>query len=137
MIRIDLPTQKLDNRKSDTIPFCLNQLEAKFTNAAGNDFAQSLSNSSDQQYESNFHCSILGKRKRKSERDLSYLRNELKKDFLWSRVKIEQIAQDLGMSDTQVYKWWWDQTRKRQKFLSAKEKAFIEKMQTKMSTRDK
>jgi DNA invertase Pin-like site-specific DNA recombinase len=57
--------------------------------------------------------SLLGKRKRKSERDLSYLRNELKKDFLWSRGKIEEIARTLNMSDTQVYKWWWDQTRKR------------------------
>ena len=36
--------------------------------------------------------SLLGKRKRKSERDLSYLRTELKKEFLWSREKIEEVA---------------------------------------------
>eukprot|EP00347_Sterkiella_histriomuscorum_P006462 403352682 len=68
---------------------------------------------------------LLGKRKRKSERDLSYLRDELKKDFLWSRAKIEDISNHLRMSDTQVYKWWWDQTRKRQKYLSSQDKEFI------------
>jgi transposase-like protein len=62
--------------------------------------------------------SLLGKRKRKSERDLSYLRAELKKEFLWSREKIEEVAQRLNMNETQVYKWWWDQTRKRQKLMS-------------------
>jgi len=62
----------------------------------------------------------LGKRKRKSERELSYLRAELKKEFLWSREKIERIAQHIGIHETQVYKWWWDQTKKRQKFLNKK-----------------
>ena len=62
----------------------------------------------------------MGKRKRKSERELAYLRTELKKDFLWSREKIEQIAQHVGMQETQVYKWWWDQMKKHQKFLKKK-----------------
>jgi hypothetical protein len=56
-----------------------------------------------------------GRRKRKSERDLSYLRKELKKEFLWSREKIIKISDKLNLAETQVYKWWWDQTRKRQK----------------------
>lgn len=55
------------------------------------------------------------RRKRKTERDLNYLRKELKKEFLWSREKIIQISEKLNLAETQVYKWWWDQTRKRQK----------------------
>jgi transposase-like protein len=46
------------------------------------------------------------------------LRGELKKEFLWSREKIEEVAKKLNMNETQVYKWWWDQTRKRQKLMS-------------------
>ncbi len=53
------------------------------------------------------------KRKRKTEKDLSFLRKELKKEFLWSREKIIAISERLNLAETQVYKWWWDQTRKR------------------------
>ncbi len=42
----------------------------------------------------------------------------MKKEFLWSREKIEEVAKKLNMNETQVYKWWWDQTRKRQKLMS-------------------
>ena len=59
----------------------------------------------------------LGKRKRKSERDLAALRDELKKELMWSREKITALSQRLSMSETQIYKWWWDQTRKRAKKL--------------------
>lgn len=59
----------------------------------------------------------MGKRKRKSERDLSLLRDELKKDLMWSREKISEMSTRLGMNETQIYKWWWDQTRKRAKRL--------------------
>ncbi|CDW88553.1 UNKNOWN [Stylonychia lemnae] len=76
---------------------------------------------------------ILGKRKRKSERDLSFLRTELKKDFLWSREKINQISKKLDMNETQVYKWWWDQTRKRQKILSKSERDFIKNVKKSVS----
>jgi hypothetical protein len=55
------------------------------------------------------------RRKRKTERDLNYLRKELKKEFLWSREKIILISDKLNLAETQVYKWWWDQTRKRQR----------------------
>ena len=61
---------------------------------------------------------VLGKRKRKTERQLSILQNELRgSNLLWSRQKIIEIAQKTGMSETQIYKWWWDQTRKRVKRL--------------------
>lgn len=59
-----------------------------------------------------------GKRKRKTERQLSILQNELRgSNLLWSREKIIEIAEKTGMSETQIYKWWWDQTRKRVKRL--------------------
>ena len=65
---------------------------------------------------------MLGKRKRKSERDLQFLRSELKKEFLWSRDKIMKVAAQLEMNETKVYKWWWDQAKKRQKMLTKRQK---------------
>ena len=62
---------------------------------------------------------VLGKRKRKTERELKILRNELKKNMLWTRDSIKKMRQlheaDFSMSEQQIYKWWWDQTRKRSK----------------------
>lgn len=63
------------------------------------------------------------KRKRKTERDLSYLRKELRKEFLWSREKILAISEKLNLAETQVYKWWWDQTRKRQRQIQNQNRA--------------
>jgi hypothetical protein len=40
------------------------------------------------------------RRKRKTERDLNYLRKELKKEFLWSRDKIIQISEKLNLAET-------------------------------------
>ena len=60
----------------------------------------------------------FGKRKRKTEKQLSILQNELRgSNLLWSREKIIEIAERTGMTETQIYKWWWDQTRKRVKRL--------------------
>jgi hypothetical protein len=71
--------------------------------------------------EASYADSLIGKRKRKSERDLSLLKDELKKDLMWTREKITELSKRLTMSETQVYKWWWDQTRKRVKKLSKKD----------------
>lgn len=58
------------------------------------------------------------KRKRKTEKQLACLQNELRGgNLLWSRQKIMDISERSGMSETQIYKWWWDQTRKRMKKL--------------------
>jgi len=58
------------------------------------------------------------KRKRKTEKQLACLQAELRgSNLLWSRQKIIQISERTGMSETQIYKWWWDQTRKRMKKL--------------------
>ena len=37
--------------------------------------------------------------------------------MMWNRDKILDIADRTGMTETQIYKWWWDQTRKRAKRL--------------------
>ena len=58
------------------------------------------------------------KRKRKTEKQLACLQSELRGgNLLWSREKIIEISERSGMSETQIYKWWWDQTRKRMKKL--------------------
>ena len=43
--------------------------------------------------------------------------------MLWSKEKIKEISERIGMAETQVYKWWWDQTRKRVKRLEGAEKS--------------
>jgi len=62
---------------------------------------------------------MLGKRKRKTERELKILRNELRKNIMWTRESIKLMRKkyesDFSMSEQQIYKWWWDQTRKRSK----------------------
>src|SRR3954469_16184005 len=63
------------------------------------------------------NLTVSGKRKRKTERDLTVLREELKKELMWSREKITALSERLGLNETQIYKWWWDQTRKRAKRL--------------------
>ena len=39
--------------------------------------------------------------------------------MLWTRDSIKKLRQqhaaDFSMSEQQIYKWWWDQTRKRSK----------------------
>ena len=60
---------------------------------------------------------VLGKRKRKTEREIKILRSELKKNVMWTRESIKimrnKYASDFSMTEQQIYKWWWDQTRKR------------------------
>ena len=62
---------------------------------------------------------LLGKRKRKTERELIILRTELKKNIMWTRERIKQMRAKyeaaFSMRDQKIYKWWWDQTRKRAK----------------------
>ena len=62
---------------------------------------------------------VLGKRKRKTEREIKILRAELKKNVMWTRESIKIMrkaySEDFNMSEQQIYKWWWDQTRKRSK----------------------
>lgn len=47
------------------------------------------------------------------------LRKELTKNYMWTRESIKEMRAkyeaDFSMSEQQIYKWWWDQTRKRVK----------------------
>ena len=62
---------------------------------------------------------VGNKRRRKTEKQLSVLQSELQgANVMWNRDKINDIAQRTGMTETQIYKWWWDQTRKRVKRLN-------------------
>ena len=63
---------------------------------------------------------MIGKRKRKTEKELNILREELKQDYLWTKEKIVQLSRDLNMSKTSIYKWWWDQTKKQNGLLRDK-----------------
>lgn len=62
---------------------------------------------------------VIGKRKRKTEREIKILRSELKRNVMWTRESIKvmraKYADEFSMSEQQIYKWWWDQTRKRSK----------------------
>lgn len=59
------------------------------------------------------------KRKRKTERELRILRQELRSNVMWTRESIKNMRikyeSEFFMSEQQIYKWWWDQTRKRSK----------------------
>ena len=49
------------------------------------------------------------KRRRKTEKQLACLQSELRgSNPFWTRQKIIEISEETGMSETQIYKWWWD-----------------------------
>lgn len=52
------------------------------------------------------------KRRRKSTRQLEILLEEFSKDEEWSKEKISAVAVKTGLSESQVYKWCWDQKKK-------------------------
>lgn len=58
--------------------------------------------------------SSMRKRKRKSNQQLKILKNEFEKCQEWSKDQITTVAQKTGLSESQVYKWCWDQKRKRE-----------------------
>mmetsp|Transcript_64315 Transcript_64315/g.73834 ORF Transcript_64315/g.73834 Transcript_64315/m.73834 type:complete len:462 (+) Transcript_64315:603-1988(+) len=55
----------------------------------------------------------LRKRKRKSPEQLNFLAVEFEKNPYWSKEKTMMLADKTGLSEAQVYKWSWDQRRKR------------------------
>lgn len=52
------------------------------------------------------------KRKRKNNSQLKILKSEFMKSDNWNKEKIAQVAQITGLSESQVYKWCWDQKKK-------------------------
>lgn len=52
------------------------------------------------------------KRKRKSTQQLKILKVEFEKDDAWDKEKIMNVAKITGLTESQVYKWCWDQKKK-------------------------
>jgi len=61
-------------------------------------------------------------RQRKNIVDLEILKAELEKDLIWDKDKIKEISRKVELDQAQIYKWWWDQTRKMQKREKEREK---------------
>jgi hypothetical protein len=57
-------------------------------------------------------CEIR-KRKRKSNQQLKILKWEFEKEGFWNKDKILNVAKITGLSESQVYKWCWDQKKKK------------------------
>ena len=57
----------------------------------------------------------MKKRKRKSTTQLKVLKKELQQQSNWDKDKIAEMAEATGLSQAQVYKWWWDQKKKNMK----------------------
>lgn len=55
----------------------------------------------------------IKKRKRKSNGQLKVLKLELEKESFWDKEKITQVSLTTGLSESQVYKWFWDQKKKK------------------------
>ena len=55
----------------------------------------------------------LKKRRRKSNIQLKILKSEMDSDDNWSKEKIYKVSCMTGLSESQVYKWCWDQKKKR------------------------
>lgn len=55
----------------------------------------------------------IKKRKRKSNTQLRVLKQELEKEAFWDKEKISQVSKLTGLSESQVYKWFWDQKKKK------------------------
>lgn len=56
--------------------------------------------------------SEIKKRKRKSSAQIKVLKQELEREGNWSKEKIAEMSELTGLSQSQVYKWWWDQKKK-------------------------
>lgn len=57
----------------------------------------------------------MRKRKRKSTAQIKVLKAELDVEPNWSKEKIVEMSELTGLSQSQVYKWWWDQKKKNMK----------------------
>ena len=53
------------------------------------------------------------KRKRKTKHQIQMLEKELQKNPHWSNEDIERISVKVGLKESQVYKWNWDQKKNR------------------------
>jgi Homeodomain len=66
----------------------------------------------DEQLDESLGGDDFRKRKRKNNAQLKILKQEFGKGETWNKEKITQVAQTTGLSESQVYKWCWDQKKK-------------------------
>ena len=53
------------------------------------------------------------KRNRKNPNQMQYLMQEYNKDPNWSKDTCQRVSQATGLTESQVYKWSWDQKNKK------------------------
>ena len=53
-------------------------------------------------------------RTRKTSTQLEYLQNELKETEVLDKHKLKLLAEKTGLSEAQIYKWFWDRRRKKE-----------------------
>ena len=56
---------------------------------------------------------VIRKRKRKSGDQLKTLMREFDRNPNWSKETLLEVSRKTGLSEAQVYKWGWDQKRKK------------------------
>ena len=56
---------------------------------------------------------VIRKRKRKTQQQLEELANAFDSDPHWSKETLYEIAVKTSLTEAQVYKWGWDQKRKK------------------------
>jgi hypothetical protein len=56
---------------------------------------------------------IIRKRKRKSGDQLKTLVREFERNPNWTKDTLLEVSRKTGLSEAQVYKWGWDQKRKK------------------------
>lgn len=66
----------------------------------------------DHYYDERMQNEDYRKRKRKNNLQLKILKNEFGKCDNWNKDKISEVAKLTGLSESQVYKWCWDQKKK-------------------------
>lgn len=66
----------------------------------------------DEQMDESLAGDDFRKRKRKNMSQLKILKQEFGRGDNWNKEKITQVALSTGLSESQVYKWCWDQKKK-------------------------
>jgi hypothetical protein len=55
------------------------------------------------------------------------LKQELEGEMNWTKEKIVRMAEITGLSQSQVYKWCWDQKKKNMKYKDCQKRKMIRK----------
>ena len=55
---------------------------------------------------------LIRRRKRKSHEQMEVLAQEFARDSDWSKKRLHELHLLTGLSESQIYKWGWDQRKK-------------------------